>query len=419
MEKVSTGIPSLDAIIDSIYVGDNVVWEIEAGTLYSAFIKNFIRQSFTEKQHVVYISFNRSPQSVLQKIADIIDFERLSFVDCFTAGKGKNDVTFSKFYDKLPHGLNIIRVERPKNVDEVTQIVNDLEDSLPPGARSIFDSLTGMQDLWTSEDETYRFFTYMCPRLYDLGTVAYWVLEKDAHSPKFKANLRHITQVVLDLYKRRDKLYLKALKLDSRQEREAFKPHMYEISEERIIVTSAKKDAVHEIGSKVREARLRQNMNQKELADKVGLTPSFISQLENNQISPSLNSFLHICSSLGVSPGLFLEGDRQDTRRWFISRHDVFARGTSIAEGIESFLMLDDDRFSVYMITLLPNAALSRHFTAHGKPEFYHVAEGVVTVSAGGKEQKLVAGDSVYFIEKAPSAWKNEGGETARLVAVA
>ncbi len=419
MKKVSTGIPSLDAIIDSIYVGDNVVWEIESGTLYNDFIKNFIRQSFAEKHHVVYISFNRSPQSVLQKISDVIDFQRFAFVDCFTAGKGKNDVTFSKFYDKLPQGLNIIRVERPKNVDEVTQIVNDLEDTLPPGARSIFDSLTGMQDLWASEDETYRFFTYMCPRLYDLGTVAYWILEKDAHSPKFKANLRHITQAVLDLYRRRDKLYIKALKLDLRQDREAFKPHMYEISGEQIIVTSAKKNAMHDIGSRVREARLRRNMSQKELADKVGLTPSFISQLENNQISPSLNSFLHICASLGASPGLFLEGEQQEDCRWFISRHDVASRATSIAEGVVSCLILDDARYAVNMITFLPNAVLNRHVAAHGKPELHHVAEGVLTVAVGGKERRLVAGDSVYFTDQSSSAWRNEGGETARLVVVA
>lgn len=418
MEKVSTGIPSLDPIIDSIYVGDNVVWEVESGTQYHLFIKNFIRQSFSEQQHVVYISFNRSPQSVLQKIADVVDYERFTFVDCFTAGKGKSDATFKKFYDKVPQGLNIIRVERPKNVDEVTQIINDLEDKLPPGARSIFDSLTGMQDLWVSEDETYRFFTYMCPRLYDLGTVAYWILEKDAHSPKFKANLRHITQVVLDLYKRREKLYIKALKLDSRQEREGFKPHMYEVDGETITVSSLKKEAARDIGSKVREARLRQNMNQKELADKVGLTPSFISQLENNQISPSLNSFLQICTSLGVSPGLFLDGDQQDFR-WLISRHDVQVRAVVLAEGIASSLILDNERFTVRMITMGPNVELNRHFSAHGKPELFHVAEGVVRVTVGGKEQKLIAGDSVYVTDQTPSAWRNEGGEAARLVAVA
>jgi len=418
MEKVSTGIPSLDVIIDSIYVGDNVVWEVESGTQYHLFIKNFIRQSFAERQHVVYVSFNRSPQSVLQRIADVIDLERFTFIDCFTSGKGKNDATFGKFYDRLPQGLAIIRVEHPKNVDEVTQIINDLEDRLPPAARSIFDSLTGMQDLWGSEDETYRFFTYMCPRLYDLGTVAYWILEKEAHSPKFKANLRHITQVVLDLYKRREKLYMKAVKLDGRQDREGFKPHCYEIDGETIIVTVPKKETAHDIGGKIREVRLRRNMSQKELADKIGLTPSFISQLENNQISPSINSFLQICAALDMNPGGILESDQQDIR-WLISRHDVQARAVPLADGVTSSLILDDERYTVRVITIGPHSGLSRHFTVHDRSELFYVAEGVVQVTIGGKEQKLIAGDSVAITDQIPTAWRNEGGEAVRLIAVA
>jgi Nif-specific regulatory protein len=39
----------------------------------------------------------------------------------------------------------------------------------------------------------------MCPRLYDLNTIAYWILERGAHNEQFLANLRHITQVVLEV----------------------------------------------------------------------------------------------------------------------------------------------------------------------------------------------------------------------------
>ena len=41
--------------------------------------------------------------------------------------------------------------------------------------------------------------------------------------------------------------------------------------------------------------------SQKDLADKVGLTASSISQLENNQISPTMNNFLLICKASSVS----------------------------------------------------------------------------------------------------------------------
>ncbi len=143
-----------------------------------------------------------------------------------------------------------------------------------------------MQDLWGDENRTYKFFTYICPRLYDLGTVAYWILEKDAHSQKFKANLGHITQVVLELYKRKDKFWIKALKIEGRPNREAFKPHSYEIGDKTISITSVRREPLFDIGTRIKESRIKAGMSQKELAGKVDLTPSFISQMESNQIAP-------------------------------------------------------------------------------------------------------------------------------------
>ena len=165
-------------------------------------------------------------------------------LDCFTSGKGKSDRAFLKFYETEHTNFpNIIKVNRPADISFVSETLNTIQDRLPEGARYIFDSLTGMQDLWGDENSTYKFFTYMCPRLYDLGTVAYWILEKEAHSQAFKANLRHITQVVLELYKKREKLYLKALKLEGRTSREAFKPHSYEIEDNSIFISTRKKRA--------------------------------------------------------------------------------------------------------------------------------------------------------------------------------
>ncbi len=68
MSKIYSGIADLDNLIDSLYVGDNVVWEIEAGTAPEIFVLNFLRQSLSEDRNVIYISFNQSPHTILQKI---------------------------------------------------------------------------------------------------------------------------------------------------------------------------------------------------------------------------------------------------------------------------------------------------------------------------------------------------------------
>ena len=417
MHNISSGIKGLDSLTDSFYVGDNVVWEVESGTLYPVFIRCFVMQAINDGQHVVYSSFNSSPQSLFKRLSGVISLDRFILIDCFTSGKGKNDKTFLKFYENLPEGLNAVQIENPKDIEAFSARLNSVADGLPPGIRLVFDSLTGMQDLWGSEDETYHVFTYMCPRLYDMGTVAYWILENEAHSPKFKANLHHITQVVLSLYKRREKLYVKALKLEGREGREAFKPHLYEISGSDVNITLPKKEIAVDIGSIIRETRLSKGMNQKELADKIGLTPSFLSQLENDQISPSLNSYLQICEALGVSPGFFLtNGNRQEKKPWFFSKASSLERSTQLSSGIKSCVIAADERMTMRLIVFSPDVSMAHHISGGEKHEFVHVTEGVLVVTVGGKEQKLAAGDSGFFTEVFPSAWRNEGGGEASIL---
>jgi len=417
MPNISSGIKSLDSLIDSLYIGDNVVWEVDAGTSYDVFVQSFIRQSFDDSQKVIYVSFNKSPQSTLNAMSNLLNPEHFILIDCFTSGKGKNDNTFLRFYE-TSQKIKIVRINNPKDINQFTQTLNSLEDSLPPSARYVFDSLTGMQDLWGDENDTYKFFTYMCPRLYDLDTVAYWILEKEAHSQKFKANLRHITQAVLELYKRREMLYIKALKLEGRQDREAFKPHPYEIDGSNIIITLQRKGTLPDIGNKLKQIRIKFGMSQKELADKVELTPSFISQLENNQISPSLNSFMQICNALGVSPGVLLEDKAINEVNWLIKKKKIFSRHLIEEEGLKVFNITGNGKLSANVAVIEPNTKIKKHLLSHKGEELIYVMNGSVSVVIDDREETLNAGDSVHLKEETPSLWKNEGNNDAELLVI-
>ena len=54
------------------------------------------------------------------------------------------------------------------------------------------------------------------------------------------------------------------------------------------------------IGGKLRERRKEQGLSLRELGEKAGVTASFLSQVENDQVSPSLNSLQSIATALGV-----------------------------------------------------------------------------------------------------------------------
>ncbi len=412
---ISSGVESLDTLIDGFSIGDNVVWEVESGTAYSTFTRNFISRSFQDDQKVIYVSFNRSPQTVLNDLNAIISPDHFTLIDCFTSGKGKNDNTFLKFYEKADAG--VVRIEAPRDIERFTSTLNAIEDRLPPGARYVFDSLTGMQDLWGDENDTHRFFTYMCPRLYDLGTVAYWILEKEAHSPRFKANLRHITQVVFDLAKRKNSLFLKALKLEGRQDRELFKPHQFHIRGDTVAITSLKREPATDIGEKLREERIRVGMSQKELADKVGLTASFLSQLENNQVSPSLNTYMQLCRALGINPGHFLGPiEKKNETTWLVRRDAIFSRVPIKEDYARVYEAASGRKLAARLVVLPVGAAMNRHFFYHKDEEFVCVLNGTVSVTVEGREEMVKAGDMLHLRDSFPSHWKNEGDREAELL---
>ncbi len=414
MRNISSGINDLDNLIDSLYAGDNVVWEVEAGTSFELFVLNFLTQSLKEKKNVIYVSFNKSPQTILQQLISLPRQDSFTLLDCFTSGKGKNDRAFTKFYENNPD-KRVIRVDRPGEIETFTDFLNSVEDRFP-SSRYVFDSLTGMQDFWGDENLTYKFFTYLCPRLYDLGTVAYWILEKEAHSQTFKANLRHITQVVLDLYKRKDKLYIKALKLDGRHTREAFKPHPYEIEDRKISIHPIKKEIVFDAGAKIKELRTKLGMSQKELAEKVDLTPSFISQLENSQISPSLNSFLQICNALGVSPTVVLENKDVKEESWLIRKKERSSNLSVKENGLEVFNIIRNGKMSGNVAVIEPDTKITKHILSHKGKELIYVLKGRISLSIGNREETLREGDSVYLKEEFPCIWKNEGNENTELL---
>ncbi|HZV47896.1 MAG TPA: helix-turn-helix domain-containing protein [Thermodesulfovibrionales bacterium] len=414
MSKIFSGITDLDNLIDSLYVGDNVVWEVEAGTAPEIFMLNFLRQSLSEDRTVIYVSFNQSPHTILQKIGETTPKGNFILLDCFTSGKGKNDRAFLKFYENNGDPC-VMRVEDPRNIDQFTTLLASLEDKFQSGGRYIFDSLTGMQDLWGDENRTYKFFTYICPLLYDLGTVAYWILEKDAHSQKFKANLRHITQVVLELFKRKDKLWIKALKLEGRPNREAFKPHAYEIDAETVVITSVKKEASLNVGKRIKELRMRTGMSQKEVADKVELTPSFISQVESNQIVPSLSSFLQICDALGVSLADTLE-KKTDEAHWLIRKEKIYSHPLFKETGIQGLRIVQNGTMSGTLMVFAPYAQVKGQVIPSEGQKLLYVLKGDVSVIIDGKGETLRSGDSLFLKKEVLSVVKNEGGDSAEIL---
>ncbi len=65
------------------------------------------------------------------------------------------------------------------------------------------------------------------------------------------------------------------------------------------------------IGYRIKDLRNRQRVTLKELAEKTGLTTSFLSQLERDLTSPSVSSLEKIAEALNTKVGYFFESEEE------------------------------------------------------------------------------------------------------------
>jgi len=424
ISKISSGIGYLDHLLGFLKTGDNVIWEVEAGTYIEIFLQRFIEHNLKNGYKVVYVSFNVSPSTLTKRLNYLPNLENLTILDCFTSGKGNNDPLFTQFYEKDKEGFkgSVVKVENPKDLSQFRVAMDRVEIEKGAGVRYIFDSLTGMQDIWGDENVTYKFFTYSCPRLYDLQTVAYWVLEKEAHTPSFKANLRHVTQVAIELEKQNGELFFKVIKLEGRFSRSAFLPKHYEVWDQEVIFPSIGGRRPSNLGDKIRTLRKKLGMTQKELADQVGLTPSFISQLEKSLISPSLDSLLKLSEKLNTQPIYFLtDGESGPLQKMVIKpteRQDIHLPELK-SNDLKLQLLVSDvfnRRMEPYLLIMKEGTIIDGHFYTHKGDEFAYVVEGELEVEIQDEKQLLKQGDSLYIGSIFPSKWVNVGKGEAVLL---
>jgi transcriptional regulator with XRE-family HTH domain len=67
-------------------------------------------------------------------------------------------------------------------------------------------------------------------------------------------------------------------------------------------------DLVTRFSGNVRKLRSKKNLSQKILADKVGISVSYVSMLERGQRSPPLDMLEKVAKALGVTPISLLGG---------------------------------------------------------------------------------------------------------------
>ena len=421
--RVSSGVNQLDRLLGGLFIGDNVIWYDDAGSLAPVFSLNFVQESQTHEKPLIYITFDRSPRTLIQELGPLAESRHLTILDCFTHGRGDSSEVFSQFYEKdgAQWPYQIIQVKEPWKPKRVTEAINQLHKGLKADVRFVFDSLTGMQDLWEGEEQILRFYSRSCPRLYELGTVAYWIVEEKAHSAQLKARINQIAQVAVELSLKRGKSTLTVLKAGNRRPQRINRPNRFWCDGMTVTFDTDKSAAgPADIGLRLKSLRQKQGLSQKELARLVGVTPSTISQVESNSIYPSLPALFKMAEVLGVQIGSIFQNGSGATRRTVFAGKGRDVNFSDLPKGSiqgKTFLPADfEGRAEPYLVEIPPKKKLGSHFLVHKGEEFGYVLSGKLQVVINNITHHVRAGDVVYLTDDTPGQWSNPGPRTAKLL---
>ena len=175
------------------------------------------------------------------------------------------------------------------------------------------------------------------------------------------------------------------------------------------------------VGDRVRELRTETGISLRKLADQTNFSASFISQVENGQASPSINSLERIAGALGVTLGEFFTALRPGATTDLIVRaidRPQLTSAWSNAQIDALGSMGHDRRMEPVLMTLEPGGRSGKHPHPHVMEEFAFVLEGEVQLTLGEDVHLLRAGDSATIPPQRPRCWENAGGTAARVLIV-
>ena len=172
------------------------------------------------------------------------------------------------------------------------------------------------------------------------------------------------------------------------------------------------------IGSKIRRLRQEKNLTQDELASRCELSKGFISQLENDLTSPSLNTLANILESLGSTLKDFFN-DYSDERIVFRDEDFYQAEDKEHKFKIEWIIPNAQKNMMEPIIITLEPGGRSKEEIAHQGEEFGYVLSGSVYVHLGNKQYKAHQGAAFSYKSNANHYMANTGKRVAKVLWIA
>ncbi|HVM13595.1 MAG TPA: XRE family transcriptional regulator [Egibacteraceae bacterium] len=355
----TSGVAVLDALIDGVRVGDNLVVMLDEDVPADWLVDRYIEG--TERERLI--------------VADSTGRHgRGQGLDWSAAG-----VTSEQARSQLA----------------------EADEHVGPDAAFAIDSLDDLADRW-GDQAALDLFLWACPRLFRRRSVALWVLRLNRHDDAFVRRLTAVTQVVVTIHGTGDDLHLDVVKADGRDPSVAGRSVVARLVDGDLVDARPGEMERQRLGDHLRELRAWRGVGQAELARKVGISPSALSQAERGVRAVSAETLMRIWEALGVGGGAAVA-----LQRGF----RVHRRGAQpealLASGVTGQRRTDGPAMSVWQLTFTGRANGRAPLFAVKTSETVVVLRGVLQVELQGAVETLHEGDTLVAHTAAITAWAN------------
>lgn len=167
------------------------------------------------------------------------------------------------------------------------------------------------------------------------------------------------------------------------------------------------------IGNKIRTIRKNQGMTIKDLAEQIGVTSGYISQIERDLIDPSLSVLKRICKALNTPLSLLfteevlpevvvtVADEREKVR--FENQHSIYEFLTPYVKDQDFISQLE-----VFKFTIDPESSVSKGIQKHRSEECHYILSGEIEYEIADKTYLVKEGGSIYIPENTPHIINNK-----------
>ena len=162
------------------------------------------------------------------------------------------------------------------------------------------------------------------------------------------------------------------------------------------------------IGNKIRRLRLQRGLTQEELAGRCELSKSFISLLERDLTSPSLDTLSDLLETLGSDLPTFF---REQDEKLVFGAEDIFVKEDP--EGMKGLIKwlipsAQKNQMEPILVEMAPGGETDEDDPHEGE-EFGYVLSGTIKIVLGDRAERVRRDESFYYRPTAPHKLVNAG----------